>query len=75
MKLKPLYKASLNGDKMLDIYRHCEGYSQCFIIVQTEKGKRFGAFRYKPFAREIGGLQDHSSFIFSLDHHAKGIAI
>ena len=49
LNLRLLFKASVNGDKLSDLYKFCQGHGKCFILVQTEKGYRFGGYRSKPF--------------------------
>ena len=56
LNLKLLYKASVNGDRMEDVYGQIAGHRRCFIVVETAKGYKFGGFRTKPFTRGVGGM-------------------
>ena len=72
LRLRCLYKATVNGDTQSDFDRCCEGQANCFVLVKTRGGSRFGGFRGAAFQRGLLKRRDPRAFFFSLDHYMKG---
>ena len=51
LKMKQIYKATVNGDKISEFDACCQGKGKCFVLVKSEKGKLFGGYRTIPFDR------------------------
>ena len=75
---KLLYRASRDGDDVMEFHKRCDEIGPNVTIVKTEKNKRFGGFtfcnwgipqKYLEKMKSNAGIlkQDQCSFCFSLD--------
>ena len=75
---KLVYRASRDGDDVLEFHKRCDDIGPNITLVKTEKNKRFGGFtfcnwgipkKYLEKMKSNAGIlkQDQSSFCFSLD--------
>ena len=62
-----LYKASVDGDKSSIFHEKCDQAQSTIVLVETDKGKRFGGFTKQSWAGNCEDKNDSDAFIFSLD--------
>ena len=65
--LNLLYKATADSDKAAVFHEKCDGAKSSLVLVETNKGKRFGGFTTCSWKGDCIDKQDEEAFIFSLD--------
>ena len=65
--LNLLYKASADSDKAAVFHEKCDEAKSSLVLVETNKGKRFGGFTTCSWKGDCIDKQDEEAFIFSLD--------
>ena len=67
IKLNLLYKASVDSDSAEAFHRNCDKAESSLVLVETDKGKRFGGFTSQNWRGDCQEKIDENAFIFSLD--------
>ena len=67
-KYRLLYRASRDGDSANKFHSICDNSNNLIILVQTQKGLRFGGFTSNKFKVSSHMKYDNNAFLFSLDH-------
>ena len=62
-----LYKATVDSDKAQAFHEKCDEAKSTLILVETNKGKRFGGFTSCSWKGDCIDKKDENAFIFSLD--------
>ena len=65
--LNLLYKATVDGDKAEAFHEKCDQAASSLVLVETDKGKRFGGFTTCSWAGNCVDKKDEDAFVFSLD--------
>ena len=65
--LNLLYKATVDGDKAEVFHKKCDQAGSSLVLVETDKGKRFGGFTTLSWAGNCIDKKDEDAFVFSLD--------
>ena len=65
--LNLLYTATADSDKAAVFHEKCDGAKSSLVLVETNKGKRFGGFTTCSWKGDCIDKQDEEAFIFSLD--------
>ena len=68
--LNLLYKASVDSDKAAAFHEKCDKAESSLVLVETDKGKRFGGFTTCSWSGDCEEKKDEDAFIFSLDNMA-----
>ena len=66
-KFTLLYKATTHGDKASVFHEKCDNHQMTLVIVETDKGVRFGGFTTKTWEGHCIKKIDNDAFVFSLD--------
>ena len=67
IKLNLLYKASVDSDSAEAFHRNCDKAESSLVLIETDKGKRFGGFTSQNWRGDCQEKIDENAFIFSLD--------
>ena len=67
IKLNLLYKATVDSDSAEAFHRNCDKAESSLVLVETDKGKRFGGFTSQNWRGDCQEKIDENAFIFSLD--------
>ena len=62
-----LYKASADSDNAANFHSKCDEAKSSIVLVETDKGKRFGGYTSCSWSGENIEKRDEDAFIFSLD--------
>ena len=62
-----LYKAIADSDKAQAFHEKCDKASSSLVLIETDKGKRFGGFTTSSWSGDCIDKKDEDAFIFSLD--------
>ena len=65
--LNLIYKATVDSDKAGAFHEKCDGAHSSLVLVETDKGKRFGGFTTSSWSGDCIDKKDADAFIFSLD--------
>ena len=65
--LNLLYKATVDSDKAQAFHEKCDEAQSSLVLVETDKGKRFGGFTTCSWEGECIDKKDENAFVFSLD--------
>ena len=65
--LNLLYKASADSDKASAFHAKCDDARSTLVLVETDKGRRFGGYTTCSWAGECIEKKDEDAFVFSLD--------
>ena len=65
--LNLIYKATADSDKAEAFHKKCDRASSTLVLIETDKGRRFGGFTKCSWAGECIEKKDDEAFIFSLD--------
>ena len=65
--LNLLYKASADSDKAAAFHAKCDSAKSSIVLVETDKGKRFGGFTTCSWSGDCIDKRDENAFIFSFD--------
>ena len=64
---KIIYKTSIDGDNIKNFHSNCDGEENILIIIETNKGLKFGGFTSVGFDSSGFELRDDKAFLFSID--------
>ena len=67
LTLNLLYKATADSDKAEAFHAKCDDACSSIVLVETDKGKRFGGYTTCSWAGDCIDKIDEEAFIFSLD--------
>ena len=67
LTLNLLYKATADSDKAEAFHNKCDQAQSTVVLIETDKGKRFGGFTSCKWAGECLEKKDEQAFLFSLD--------
>ncbi len=62
-----LYKASTDSDKAAAFHAKCDQAKSSIVLVETDKGKRFGGYTTCSWSGDCIEKKDEEAFVFSLD--------
>ena len=65
--LKLLYKASIDNDKSSTFHKKCDKAKNTLVLIETEKGRRFGGYTSVNWKGDCIEKKDKNAFVFSLD--------
>ena len=65
--LNLIYKATADSDKAEDFHRKCDEAKNTLVLIETDKGKRFGGYTSVDWKGKCVNKKDENAFIFSLD--------
>ena len=65
--LNLLYKATVDSDKAEAFHEKCDEAESSLVLIETDKGKRFGGFTTCSWAGNCEEKKDEDAFVFSLD--------
>ena len=65
--LNLLYKATADSDRASAFHQRCDNAKSTLVLVETNKGKRFGGFTTCSWRGNCIDKKDEEAFIFSLD--------
>ena len=65
--LNLLYKATIDSDKAFAFHDKCDGANRTIVLIETDKGKRFGGYTSKSWKGDCLEKKDEEAFVFSLD--------
>ena len=66
--LNLLYKASSDSDRAKVFHKKCDNAKSSIVLIETDKGKRFGGYTSVNWKGKCIKKIDRDSFIFSLDN-------
>ena len=67
LTLNLLYKASADSDKASAFHNKCDDAQSSLVLVETDKGKRFGGYTTCSWKGDCVDKKDEDAFVFSLD--------
>ena len=67
LTLNLLYKATADSDKAAAFHAKCDEAKSSLVLVETDKGKRFGGFTSCDWTGDCIDKKDENAFVFSLD--------
>ena len=67
LSLNLLYKATADSDKAEAFHEKCDEARSTIVLIETDKGKRFGGFTTCSWRGDCIDKKDEDAFIFSLD--------
>ena len=62
-----IYKASVDSDKAIAFHNNCDKALSSIVVIESNKGKRFGGFTKCSWQGDCIGKKDNDAFVFSLD--------
>ena len=62
-----IYKASELGDKAMTFHQYCDNAEISLVLIETDKGIRFGGFTTKTWKGNCEQKVDNDAFVFSVD--------
>jgi hypothetical protein len=62
-----LYKASMHGDKASVFHEKCDNHPNNLVLIETNKGIRFGGFTTQSWEGHCLKKKDNDAFVFSID--------
>lgn len=62
-----LYKATVDSDRAAVFHQKCDSSEKTLVLVETDKGKRFGGYTTVSWKGDCEDKKDENAFIFSLD--------
>ena len=65
--LNLLYKATADSDNASAFHQKCDKAESTLVLVESDKGKRFGGFTSKNWRGDCVEKKDPEAFVFSLD--------
>ena len=69
-KFNLLYRASRDGDQASTFHQLCDNYKMTLVLVETNKGVRFGGFTTKSWGGYSKKKFDKYAFVFNIDNKA-----
>ena len=67
LTLNLIYKASADSDKASAFHSKCDDAQSSLVLVETDKGKRFGGYTTCSWKGDCIDKKDEDAFVFSLD--------
>ena len=67
LTLNLLYKATADSDRASVFHAKCDDANSTIVLVETDKGKRFGGFTTCSWSGDCLDKKDEDAFVFSLD--------
>ena len=67
LTLNLLYKATADSDKASAFHAKCDDARSTLVLVETDKGRRFGGFTTCSWSGDCIEKKDEDAFVFSLD--------
>ena len=67
LTLNLLYKATADSDKAEAFHARCDDAKSTLVLVETDKGRRFGGYTTCSLSGDCEDKKDEDAFIFSLD--------
>ena len=67
MTLNLIYKATADTDRAADFHKKCDEAKNTLVLVETDKGKRFGGYTSVSWKGKYIEKMDKEAFVFSLD--------
>ena len=67
LTLNLLYKATADSDQASAFHEKCDDARSTIVLVETDKGKRFGGYTTCSWSGDCIDKKDEDAFIFSLD--------
>ena len=67
MTLNLIYKATADTDRAADFHKKCDDAKNTLVLVETDKGKRFGGYTSVSWKGKCIEKMDKEAFVFSLD--------
>ena len=67
LTLNLLYKATADSDKAEAFHAKCDEAESTIVLVETDKGKRFGGYTTCSWSGDCIDKRDEEAFVFSLD--------
>ena len=64
-----IYKATELGDKASTFHQMCDFLNTSLVIIETNKGVRFGGFTTKNWSGQCIKKIDNNAFVFSIDNN------
>ena len=68
LTLNLIYKATADSDTAEAFHAKCDGAKSTLVLVETDKGRRFGGYTTCDWSGECIGKKDEDAFVFSLDN-------
>ena len=66
-KFTLLYKATTHGDNASVFHEKCDNHQMTLVLIETDKGVRFGGFTTKTWEGHCIKKVDNNAFVFSID--------
>ena len=66
--LNLLYKATSDSDRAAEFHKKCDNAKSTIVLIETDKGKRFGGYTSVNWKGKCLKKKDKDSFVFSLDN-------
>ena len=67
LTLNLLYKATADSDRAAAFHAKCDETKSSIVLVETDKGKRFGGYTSCSWSGDCVDKKDANAFVFSLD--------
>ena len=67
MTLNLIYKATADSDKAQEFHKKCDKAKSTLVLIETDKGKRFGGYTSTTWEGKSVDKLDENAFVFSLD--------
>ena len=67
LTLNLLYKATADTDKAEAFHAKCDDAKSSIVLIETDKGKRFGGYTSLSWKGDCEDKKDEEAFVFSLD--------
>ena len=67
LTLNLLYKATADSDKASAFHEKCDKANRTIVLIETDKGKRFGGYTSMSWKGEAEEKNDEEAFVFSLN--------
>ena len=67
LTLNLLYKATADSDKAAAFHAKCDDANSSIVLVETDKGKRFGGYTTCSWRGDCIDKKDEDAFVFSFD--------
>ena len=68
-KFNLVYKATIHDDKASTFHQKCDDNQMSLVLVETDKGVRFGGFTTKTWKGHCEKKIDNDAFVFSVDNN------
>lgn len=65
--IQAIFQSSLNGDSAQTFHKFCDGEPNVIVVIESNKGNRFGGFTTIGFNSDNEVKKDYHAFLFSFD--------